>query len=106
MAEAKEVELGDGSETDIECNPAESEENLAGSPAKGLFRKALQADVPVIVSLHFLVLNVILSIALGALLFKFTPPAEAEADAHLAPGELLYSESLSSVDISGRAISY
>lgn len=101
MAEAKEVELGDGSETDIECNPAESEDsllpnwkhqNLAGSPAKGLFRKALQADVPVIVSLHFLVLNVILSIALGALLFKFTPPAKAEADAHLAPGELLYSE--------------
>ncbi|KAF3769721.1 hypothetical protein M406DRAFT_348851 [Cryphonectria parasitica EP155] len=103
MAEAKEIELGDGSETDIEGHPADSEaslflawkrRNLISDPAQGLYKKMMQANVPVIVSLHFLVFNIILSIALGSLLFKFSSSSPGvKADSKLAPGELLYSYS-------------
>lgn len=97
----KEIEL-EGSETDIEANPPESEDSFflgwkrrkpADSPSQGLYRKAIEANVPVIVSLHFLVLNLILSIALGSLLWKSIESADIKSEAKFPAGELLYSQS-------------
>lgn len=100
----KEVELDEGSETDIETSTgAESEEssllnwkrqNHLPVPGQSLYHKILEAKAPLIVSIHFLILNLILSIALGSLLFKnsISQPAAPPAGTH-PPGELLYSQS-------------
>lgn len=101
----KEVELGEGSETDIETGitGAESEEssllnwkrqNHLSIPGQSLFQKIPEAKVPLIVSIYFLIFNLILSIALGSLLFKnsVSQPAAPSAETH-PPGELLYSQS-------------
>lgn len=99
MNELKEVEL-EGSETDIEANPPDSEDSyflgwkrryLPDNPAQNLYRKALRADVPFIVSLHLLAFNLILSIALGSLVWKSWGPANSKSDGKFAAGELLYS---------------
>lgn len=100
-AGVKEVEL-EGSETDIEANPPDSEDSFflgwkrrkpADSSPQGLYHKAIEANVPVIVSLHFLVLNLILSIALGSLLWKSIESVDGKSELKLPAGELLYSQS-------------
>lgn len=99
----KEVELGEGSETDIEASPgADSEESSLlnwkrqihlPTPTQSLFQKVLEAKVPLIISIHFLVFNLILSIALGSLLFKNSALQPADSTDTHPPGELLYSKS-------------
>lgn len=99
----KEVELGGVNETDIEASPGtESEEssllnwkyrNHSSIHAQSMFQKIFETNVPLIISVHFLVFNLILSIALGSLLFKnFALQSVASIDTH-PPGELLYSQS-------------
>lgn len=106
MAELNEPVDLEGSETDIEANPPESEDsyflgwkrrNLADNPAQNLLKKALKANVPFIVSLHLLVFNLTLSIALGSLVWKSWGSANSGSppSKDFAAGELLYS-SLSS----------
>lgn len=74
-AGAMEVELGEGSETDMDSEEAsvlnwKRQSRLLSLPGQSLFSKVLEARVPLIVSIHFLLFSLILSIALGALLFK------------------------------------
>lgn len=106
-ADTKEVELGDSSETDVEGGNVSENASLfsrdedrsahgGNNKNMSLYKRALQANVPVIVSLHLLVFNAVLALALGSLLFKFNAKSEegsGKAEAEFAPGELLYSES-------------
>lgn len=98
-----EIELGEGSETDIEGGQGVGSEESSllnwkrqsrlPIPSQSLFHKIVEAKVPLIVSIHFLVFNLILSIALGSLLFKNSAlqPAANTSETH-PPGEFLYSQ--------------
>lgn len=100
--ELKDIDL-EGSETDIEANPPGSEDSyFLGWKRRGftenkvqtLYKKALRANIPVIVSLHLLVFNLILSIALSSLLWKsYGTTTCKKSSTEFAPGELLYSKS-------------
>lgn len=113
VSATKEVDLGEGSETDIEIgdSPGRADEpeesssilnwkrlgHLSIIPTQSLFQKMVEAKVPLIVSVHFLVFNLILAIALGSLLINNSTVAQQQQPAaKLAgthpPGELLYSQ--------------
>ncbi|CAN8097620.1 unnamed protein product [Discula destructiva] len=99
--EVKEVSLGEDSETDVEGSLRGSEDTLfLGFKRKhiekisirDLYRKAREANVPLVLSLHLLVLNLILSVVLIAQLWKGgeCEAAKSKADSGFAPGELMW----------------
>lgn len=98
--EVKEIPLNEDSETDIEGCSRDSEDTLflgfkrkhiGKIPVRDLYRKACKANVPLVVSLHLLVLNVVLSVALVSQLWRGSHLCEPKADSSFAPGELLWS---------------
>lgn len=101
LTELKEIEL-EGSETDVEANPAESEGRLLlrwkrdavvdGGTGQSLYQRALKANIPVVISLHLLAFNFILSVALGTLLWRACGTSGSGTKGQFAPGELMYSE--------------
>lgn len=105
--ETKVVELGEDSETDIEGCSRNSEDTLfLGWKARGLgriyihdlYKKACEANIPLVVSLHLLILNIILSIAMISQLWRGTQcSSEAKQDSQFAPGELLWSQYIPSL---------
>lgn len=101
IPELKEIDL-EGSETDIEANPPGSEDSyflgwkgrsFTENKVQTFYKKALRANIPAIVSLHLLIFNLILSIALGSLLWKsYGTTTCKKSCTEFAPGELMYSE--------------
>lgn len=100
--EIKEIPLNEDSETDIEGCSRDSEDTLflgfkrkhiGRIPIRDLYKKACDSNVPLVVSLHLLVLNVILSVALIAQLWRGSHLCDPgkKADSGFAPGELLWS---------------
>lgn len=101
--EVKDVHLGEDSETETEGCSRDSEDTLflgfkrkhfGKIPIQGLYRKAREANVPLLVSLHLLVLNLILSVVLVSHLRSASQCGSAKLkDPNFAPGELLWSQS-------------
>lgn len=98
----KTVELGEDSETDVEGFSRTSEDtlllgwksmDLRRIRVRDLYRKACEANVPLVVSFHLLILNVILAVALLSQLWRGTRcESKAKHDSQFAPGELLWSQ--------------
>lgn len=102
--EGKEFELGEDSVTDVEgCSRDSNDAFFLGwkrrhcgriPHIRDLYNKARDANVPLVVSLHMLVLNLILSVVLVSQLWRGSQcgPTKAKLDSQLAPGELLWSQ--------------
>lgn len=100
---SKAVELEEDSETDVGGYSRGSEDTFflgwkrkgfGKIPIRDLYKVVCEANVPLVVSLHFLVLNIILSIALVSQLWRGSQygPTRVQSDAQFAPGELLWSQ--------------
>lgn len=100
--EIKVVELGEDSETEIDGCSRNSEDTLfLGWKPRGigkiyiqdLYKKACEANIPVVISLHLLIFNIVLSIALISQLWRGDScNSKAKNDSKFAPGELLWSQ--------------
>lgn len=95
----KQVQLSEDSETDIEGSRASEDtiflgfkrKHIGKIPIGELYRKACKANVPLVVSLHLLVFNLILSLALVSQLWRgshLCGPTRLKGDSEFAPGEL------------------
>lgn len=98
----KVVELGEDSETEVDGCSRNSEDTLflswktrglGKNCIRDLYKKACKANIPVVISLHLLIFNVILFVALISQQWRGTQcGSKAKNDSQFAPGELLWSQ--------------
>lgn len=91
------IELGEDSETDVEGRSRNSEDwkprGIGRINIQDFYKKACEANIPLVVSLHLLLFNVILSIFMILQLWRgLQCSSEAKPNSQFAPGELLWSQ--------------
>lgn len=99
VSEAKEGEMGDSSETDVDPDRSDSDSssflglklgNLGVNPASRLKSvKKVRADILLIISFG---INLLLIVIVGALCWRMAASKEAPHDHHHSVDELVYSE--------------